>query len=52
MAQTNIARLKCTETGHIQYWSTRNKKSCPNPLKLKKYNPKLKRHTLYKEAKK
>jgi large subunit ribosomal protein L33 len=46
-----IIILECTETKLRHYTTTRNKKKNPNKLQLKKYNPKLRRYTLYKEAK-
>ena len=44
--------LKCTETGMRTYVTQKNKVNTPDKLELKKYNPKLKRHTLYKEISK
>ena len=51
MAYKNTAKLECTETGHITYHVHKNKKKLTHRLELKKYNPKLRRHTLYKEVK-
>ena len=53
MAKGNreIVILECTETKERTYSTTRNKKKNPNKLQVKKYNPKVRRHTLYKEAK-
>jgi len=42
--------LKCTETGMRSYVSQKNKISAPNKLQLKKYNPKLKKHTVHEEV--
>lgn len=36
--------------GHF-YTTTKNKKTTPGKLEFKKYNPKLRRHVMYKEAK-
>jgi large subunit ribosomal protein L33 len=53
MAKGNreIVTLECTETGQRTYTTMRNKKKNPNKLQIKKYNPKVRRHTLYKEVK-
>jgi len=44
--------LKCTETGMRTYVSKKNRVNTKEKLQIKKYNPKLKRHTLYKEVQK
>ncbi len=44
--------LQCTESGDINYTSTKNKKKHPERLEVKKYCPKLRKHTLHKEVKK
>ncbi len=36
--------------GHF-YTTTKNKKSTTNKLLIKKFNPKLRRHVMYKETK-
>lgn len=61
MSQDNLIKLVHTEqdpkTGkkkitHV-YWSRKNKKKLANnKLEFRKYNPVLKKHTIYKEAKK
>lgn len=51
MAYKNTAKMECTETGQITYYVHKNKKKLTQRLELKKYNPKLKRHTVYKEVK-
>jgi len=43
--------LECTETGHRTYMSQKNHKK-GYKLELKKYNPLLRKHTVYKEKKK
>jgi len=43
--------LECTETGHRTYMAQKNSKK-GYKLELKKYNPLLRKHTLYKEKKK
>jgi large subunit ribosomal protein L33 len=39
--------MVCTETGDINYYTSRNKTTAK--LELKKYCPRLRRHTLHKE---
>jgi large subunit ribosomal protein L33 len=41
--------LVCSETGDINYYTSRAKTTAK--LELKKYNPKLRKHTLHKEKK-
>lgn len=43
-------RLKSTESDHT-YSTTKNKRNTPNRLELRKYDPVIRRHTLYREAK-
>jgi large subunit ribosomal protein L33 len=43
-------KLKSTESDHF-YSSIKNKVSCPNRIELKKYDPTLRRHVIYKESK-
>ena len=43
--------LECTETKLRHYVTTKNKKTHPERLELRKYNPVLKRHSLYREVK-
>ena len=43
--------LECTETGERTYITTKNKRENPERLEFKKYNPKLRRRTLYREVK-
>lgn len=42
--------MECTETGMRTYITQKNKVNTPEKLQIKKYNPKLKKHTLYKEV--
>lgn len=51
-----IVTLECTEArkegkSPSRYTTTKNKKTTPDRLELKKYNPFLRRHTLHKEIK-
>ena len=43
--------LECTETKLRHYVTTKNKKTHPERLEMRKYNPVLKRHSLYREVK-
>jgi large subunit ribosomal protein L33 len=45
-----IIKLKSSESTHV-YWSTKNKKTKTQRLELKKYDPLLRKHVLFKEAK-
>ena len=51
MGNRDVVTLECTETKLRHYTTTRNKKKNPNKLRIKKYNPVLRRHTVYKEVK-
>lgn len=46
-----IITLQCTETKLKLYTTTKNKKKTTERLELKKYNPKLRRHTTFREVK-
>jgi len=51
-----IITIECTEARKegirpSRYTTTRNKKTKPEKLELKKYNPYLRRHTVHKEIK-
>lgn len=51
-----IITLECTEArkegkSPSRYTTTKNKKTTPDRMELKKYNPFLRRHTLHKEVK-
>jgi large subunit ribosomal protein L33 len=43
-------KLKSTESPHI-YYSIKNKKNTIDKLELKKYDPVIRKHVLYKEQK-
>ena len=43
--------LACTETGDRNYITTKNKRTNPERLELKKYSPRVKKHTLHRETK-
>ncbi len=53
MAKTNREKIKLVSTagtGHY-YTTAKNKKLHPEKLETKKYDPKIRKHVIYKEAK-
>jgi len=46
-----IILLQCTECKNKNYSTTKNKKTTPDKLQLKKYCKHWRRHTLHKETK-
>ena len=51
MSQDNLIQIKNKETGE-SYWTRKNKKLVTRKIELKKYSKKLKKHIVFKEAKK
>lgn len=51
MSQDNLIQIKNKETGET-YWTRKNKKLVTRKIELKKYSKKLKKHVVFKEAKK
>ena len=51
MSQKHLVKIKSTESKHIRY-DVRNKKRVEKKLELKKYDPTLRKHVVYKEIKK
>ncbi|MDI6865903.1 MULTISPECIES: 50S ribosomal protein L33 [Thermodesulfovibrio] len=47
----DIILLQCTECKSKNYSTTKNKKTTPDKLQLKKYCRHCRRHTLHKETK-
>lgn len=47
-----IVALVCEESGHRNYYTVKNTMNTPDKLRLRKYNPFLRRHTWYSETKK
>ncbi len=45
-----VVRMVSTESGHI-YITSKNRRNDPNRLELKKYDPFVRKHVLYKEKK-
>lgn len=43
--------LKCEESGDINYTTYKNAKTKTEKLELRKYSPRLKKHTKHKEVK-
>jgi large subunit ribosomal protein L33 len=43
-------KLKSTESGHM-YYSSKNRRNDTGRLELKKYDPLVRRHVIYREAK-
>lgn len=46
-----IIRVVCTEDGINYYTTTKNKRNTTERLEIKKYNPRLRKHTLHREKK-
>jgi large subunit ribosomal protein L33 len=44
-----VIKLRSTESGHV-YTTEKNKRSDPARLELRKYDPTLRRHVLYRET--
>jgi large subunit ribosomal protein L33 len=45
-----LVKLKSTESTHF-YYTTKNKRNTPDKMQLKKYDPILRRHVMFKETK-
>ena len=45
-----IKLVSSAGTGHF-YTTTKNKKTMPDKLEIKKFDPKIKKYVIYKEAK-
>lgn len=46
-----LVGMVCEETGHRTYYTVKNTQNTPDKLKLRKYNPTVRRVTLYVETK-
>jgi len=47
-----IIQLECTEApGTSRYSTTKNSRTHPERLEMRKYNPRLRRHTIHRERK-
>ncbi len=51
MSQERLIQLKNKSTGEV-YWSRKNKKKVERKIELSKYSKKLRKHVVFKEAKK
>ncbi len=51
MSQDQLIILKHAATGEV-YWTRKNKKLVTRKIELKKYSKKLRKHVVFKEAKK
>lgn len=49
-AREKIKLVSSAETGHF-YTTTKNKRNTPNKMEIKKYDPVVRKHVVYKEAK-
>ncbi|MEX0748631.1 MAG: 50S ribosomal protein L33 [Candidatus Saccharimonadales bacterium] len=47
-----IIAMECIESGHRSYTTTKNFQNTEDRLELRKFNPMLRRHTIYRESKK
>jgi large subunit ribosomal protein L33 len=47
-----LIAMECTETGMRSYITEKNRVNSVDKIELKKYNPKLRKHTLHKEVQK
>jgi len=45
-----IKLVSTAGTGHF-YTTTKNKRTMPNKMEIKKFDPKVRKHVMYKEAK-
>ena len=45
-----VIKLKSTESKEV-IWTIKNKRNTPDRLELKKYDKKLRKHVIFKEAK-
>lgn len=48
--QDKLKLVSSAGTGHY-YTTTKNKKNVPDKIELKKYDPVVRKHVMYKEAK-
>lgn len=51
MSQDRLIIIKHAATGEV-YWTSKNKKKVERKIELKKYSKKLRKHVIFKEAKK
>jgi len=53
MARGNrvLLQLECTTCKERNYATNKNKRTTPDKLEIKKYDPKARKHVIYKEGK-
>jgi large subunit ribosomal protein L33 len=51
MSQDQLIKLKSTKSGYT-YYTRKNKKLVTRKIELKKYDPTVRKHVIFKEAKK
>ncbi len=44
-----VIKMRSTESPHV-YWTEKNRRNDPQRLELKKFDPVLRRHVLYRET--
>ena len=44
-------KLTCGNCNRANYHTTKNKRTTPDKLEIKKYDPKARKHVIYKETK-
>jgi large subunit ribosomal protein L33 len=49
-AREKIKLVSTADTGHF-YTTTKNRRTMPDKMEIKKYDPVVRKHVLYKEAK-
>ena len=47
----DIVQLLCTECKRKNYTTTKNKRTMPEKMEVKKYDPVVRKHVMYKEGK-
>ena len=45
-----LVKMRSTESAHM-YLTTKNRRNNPNRMELKKYDPTLRKHVIYRETK-
>jgi large subunit ribosomal protein L33 len=45
-----VVKMKSTESGHM-YYTQKNRRNDPQRLEMRKYDPFVRRHVLYRETK-
>ncbi len=45
-----LVKMRSTESGHM-YYTTKNRRNTKERLELRKYDPEVRKHVIYKETK-